>query len=230
MTELVLYDQFRSALAECVAIDEIAGIKEKAAQLEAYARVRDDADAQRQFAEIRLRACIRIGEISRDLEKAEPDKGHGAGLPISGKTKADQLAQAGISTSTANRYEELTGGKEKQLQETATIAAENYFAEQTANSEPVSMGGLKKAVTGALDQVFGKPERKQRKEIPRDTDADLLCHFLYSADHQARKHNFDPVLLAQTVMEMFVEDDLQAAREFIPLMQVFVTELEKRIP
>ena len=37
-------------------------------QLEASARVRDDLDAQRQFAEIRLRACIRIGEISRELE------------------------------------------------------------------------------------------------------------------------------------------------------------------
>jgi hypothetical protein len=27
--------------------------------------------AERQFAEIRLRACIRIGELSRELEKAK---------------------------------------------------------------------------------------------------------------------------------------------------------------
>jgi hypothetical protein len=114
MTELVLYDQFRSALAECVAIDEIAGIKERAAQLEAYARVRDDADAQRQFAEIRLRACIRIGEISRELETAKHGgAGGGSKLPTMGTSKAEQLAEAGISTSTANRYEELTGGKEQ---------------------------------------------------------------------------------------------------------------------
>ena len=61
MSDLVLYDQMRSAIAQCANVDEIAGIKNKAEQLEAYARVRDDAESQRKFAEIRLRACIRIG-------------------------------------------------------------------------------------------------------------------------------------------------------------------------
>jgi hypothetical protein len=59
-----------AAIADCANVDEVAGIKDKAAQLEAYARVRDNPEAERQFAEIRLRACIRIGEISRDLEKS----------------------------------------------------------------------------------------------------------------------------------------------------------------
>jgi hypothetical protein len=43
---------------------------------------------------IKLRACVKIGEISRDLEKAFPNKGHGAGLPTDGKTKEQQLAEA----------------------------------------------------------------------------------------------------------------------------------------
>jgi len=60
--------------------------------------------------EIHLRACVRIGELSREL-----DKGHKIGqqtevqLPASGKLKAE----AGISTSTAHRYEEIAGGPKR---------------------------------------------------------------------------------------------------------------------
>ena len=56
---------------------------------------------------------IRIGELSRDLEPAERERDSlGRLLPNDGKQgKAQTLADAGISTSTANRYEELAGGK-----------------------------------------------------------------------------------------------------------------------
>src|ERR1700751_1477452 len=58
------------------------------------------------FDETRLRACQRIGEISRDPatnERARTDL-----HPSDGKqTKTQQLAEADISTSTAQRYEQL---------------------------------------------------------------------------------------------------------------------------
>ena len=54
-----------------------------------------------------MSAYIRIGEISRELEKAVPANGHGAGLPTGGKTKSATLRDAGISTSTAHRAEQL---------------------------------------------------------------------------------------------------------------------------
>jgi hypothetical protein len=47
--------------------------------------------------EIRLRAIRKIGEISRDLEKVDNQYA----LPTDGKSKQEQLAAAGISTSTA---------------------------------------------------------------------------------------------------------------------------------
>jgi hypothetical protein len=56
-----------------------------------------------------LRAVRKIGELSRELEKAEPAKGHGAGLSNDGKTKQQKLADAGISTTSAHRYEKLAG-------------------------------------------------------------------------------------------------------------------------
>jgi hypothetical protein len=57
-----------------------------------YAKIRDDSDSERQFAEIRLRAIRKIGEINRDLEKAFPDKGHAVGLPTDGKTKGTTIS------------------------------------------------------------------------------------------------------------------------------------------
>ena len=48
----------------------------------------------------------RIGEISQELEKAQ---GARTKLLLTGekKSKEEQLAEAGISTSTAERYEQL---------------------------------------------------------------------------------------------------------------------------
>jgi hypothetical protein len=71
--------------------------------------------ATRAARKIRRRACIRIGELSRDLETAQGARNEL--LPSDGKkSKSETLADAGISTSTASRYEELAGGKEQQAQ------------------------------------------------------------------------------------------------------------------
>jgi hypothetical protein len=85
----------------------------------------------RQFAEIRLQACQRIGEISLELEKEAARNYHRR------ESKAEQLAAAGLSTSTAHRYEQLVGesmeiasqaaGRNKPRR-FATEAADVYFA------------------------------------------------------------------------------------------------------
>jgi hypothetical protein len=78
------------------------------------------------MSEIRLRAMTRIGELSRALEKAKPNKGHGAGLPTTGKTKEQQLEAAGISTSAPQRYEKLVVPSEE-LVPVVTAAMEKLF-------------------------------------------------------------------------------------------------------
>jgi hypothetical protein len=55
--------------------------------------------------QLRLRAGIKAGEISRELDAGKGGRNPKATLPTDGKSKA--LAAAGISTSTANRLEEL---------------------------------------------------------------------------------------------------------------------------
>ena len=66
------------------------------------------------------------------MENGEPSKGHGHEVPVGGKFKAEAFANAGISTSTAHRYEELTGGREEQGQKAAKVAAEKHFARAEA--------------------------------------------------------------------------------------------------
>jgi hypothetical protein len=60
------------------------------------------------MSEIRLRAITQIDRISRELEKAE--RARTDLHPTDRKqTKEEQLEAAGISTTTAHRYEQLTG-------------------------------------------------------------------------------------------------------------------------
>src|SRR5262249_50292606 len=82
-------------------------------------------EAERGFAEVKLRASIKIGELSRELEKAQ---GFAATiLPNDRKnTKTEALKQAGIPISTANDYEQLTGGREEQAQKVGTNAASAF--------------------------------------------------------------------------------------------------------
>lgn len=80
-------------------------------------------ESQQRFAEIRLRACVRIGELSRELETA---KNQYDARPNGRTSKSEALSKAGISRSTANDYEQLVGGKEKQAQ---AIAAEGKKSE-----------------------------------------------------------------------------------------------------
>ena len=63
-------------------------------------------------AAIRLRACMRIGELSMVMESKQGTRDAMTGrlVPTDGK-KETALTEAGLSTSTANRYEQLAGSE-----------------------------------------------------------------------------------------------------------------------
>ena len=106
--QLVNYTAARRALIACVKVDEAKAIRDKAAALEAYARQSQDHEMETWAAEIRVRAMRRIGEISKDLAAAKPAGGRGkVVLPTSGRTKAETLADAGLTVQEANRCEHL---------------------------------------------------------------------------------------------------------------------------
>ena len=126
MTQLVKYDEARRALQLASSVDEAKEIKDKAEALRSYAQQRGDIEMERWVAEIKLRAVVRIGELSADLEDGRGSNQH---LPTNGKLlKSAVLRSAGISTSAAHRAERLAGHTE---------AVEAYIAKKAEQRRPV---------------------------------------------------------------------------------------------
>jgi N6-adenosine-specific RNA methylase IME4 len=148
--ELTRYEAARRALAEAHRVDEVTVIKDKAEALRLYARQRADNALETMAAEIKLRAIRRIGELSRELEKAEGFKGnqHAEVVPTSGKNlKSQLLRDAGLSTSTAHRCEQIAEIPAKEF--------ERYIETKTARRQPVS--------SKELTQVLGRKVRRKEK-------------------------------------------------------------------
>ena len=113
-TGLAKYDATRQALIECATIDEAKGIKDKAQALAAYARQVKDNELEKRSVEIRERARIKFGGLSLALPKAKPgpstDTSQNGEVIVS---KSEALADAGVSTSEANRAEKLAKKSEE---------------------------------------------------------------------------------------------------------------------
>lgn len=128
--QLVRYEQARSALANCVKVDEAKSIRDKAEALRAYGRQAKDHELETWAAEIKLRAARRIGELTRELEKVG-GPGRGKRLPPGGSlSKTETLKAAGISTQQASRCEQIAAVPEPEF--------ESWIQERRAKGQPVS--------------------------------------------------------------------------------------------
>ena len=109
--------------------------------LAAYARQRDDAELEVWTQEIKLRASVRIGELVRELDRAQAG-GAGGGTKVLASilSKTEAIAEAGLSKPTAYRYQELAGPRDENLQAAGKAAAERYFAEARASKVPATEG------------------------------------------------------------------------------------------
>jgi hypothetical protein len=127
MSALIKYDQARQALAACRSVDEIKDIRDKSEAMRLYAKQAQDTELEQWAAEIKFRAQRALGELSATL----PTQKGGFGIvPTGGKHKAEVLAEAGISTSTANRYEKLASIPEPVIEE--------IIAKSKEDGKPVS--------------------------------------------------------------------------------------------
>lgn len=160
MNELVLYDQMRLSVDRCAAIDEAAGIKDKAQKLQYYAKIRDDKATETRFAEIKLRAVIKIGELSREKVKGERTEL----LATDGQklTKERALKEAGIPVCTAHRYEELAGPREEQAEAAVAYATDLAFAKARETETPLTMKQLRSDLKTALPQTLGEPPKRPK--------------------------------------------------------------------
>jgi N6-adenosine-specific RNA methylase IME4 len=98
---LIRYDAARRALAECVRVDEVLTIRDKAEAIRAYARMAKDRQLEIDAAEIRLRATRRVGEMMQAQPKNEGGRPAKTGFSENPVFKPLSLAAAGIDKNLA---------------------------------------------------------------------------------------------------------------------------------
>ena len=70
MTALIRYEAARTAVAECMSVDEVKAVIDKQQAFRLYAQMAKDRTMERQAAEIRIRAERRMGEIIKAQKEA----------------------------------------------------------------------------------------------------------------------------------------------------------------
>jgi hypothetical protein len=98
---LVKYDAMILAIEACHSVDEVKEIRDKARAIEVYAAQALNRDAERQAAEIRIRAERKTGELLRQTkkngERAAPAGNLKRGPKSAETTSETTLADLGIS-------------------------------------------------------------------------------------------------------------------------------------
>jgi hypothetical protein len=177
MSALTYYDAGRSALIQAVKIDEVKSVLNKAEAMRHYARIAGDYELESMASRLKVRAQRRIGELSKQLEKAEAHGGKVC-LPSSGKSKAATLKEAGVSTSQAHRYEKLADIPEEEFEEWIEakerkgkiIKAPEVVAAITSKKREQKAAEILKAAPPELPQsLYVGDFREYAKQIPDES-------------------------------------------------------------
>jgi hypothetical protein len=119
MSELVRYDAMCRAIDAAFAVDEVKAIHDKAAMLQAAARVAKNVEAETRAYEIRMRAARKAGELSKQIPKAQGghNKKQTPGDAESARqSKTEILNDANISTQQASDWERLSEAPRDQFE------------------------------------------------------------------------------------------------------------------
>lgn len=175
---LTRYDQMCTAIAECIRVDEAKDIRDKALALEAYYRQARNLDAEREAANVRLRAERRVGELLKDLARADAGaarnpNGRAGKEPMSGdRTQvpspyAAALQDHGMSRQAAHRFQALADIPEAEFDHALRGSFEDGSAMRwcvTETGESVYRSAIARAAAkGELvvvqTDMFGEPSQ-----------------------------------------------------------------------
>lgn len=128
MTQLIRYEQARSALAACHSVDEVKEIRDKAEAMAAYARLAKDNDMILWATEIKVRAERQAGAmLSAAAERGDraPQGRVSPELP-----KPTTLGDLGISSNQSSRWQSLASMTDEHF-ETAVATAKDTAGQVT---------------------------------------------------------------------------------------------------
>ena len=172
MTQLIHYDNMRTALMQAHQVDEVKDIRDKAEALRQYARQAGESlENQNMIAEIKLRAERRAGELLRDMERGEPNPhginqhtvvpGHDDREPeaffVSEYRSA--IEEAAIPERTARRWQEIADLPEERFEQHIAVTKDS-------GKELTSAGVMREAQAFRREQMA-----TQKQEAPAIPDA-----------------------------------------------------------
>lgn len=113
--ELIKWNAARQAIIEAKTVDEVKSIKDKAEAMRAYAKqVGESLEVQNNICEIKLRAERKIGQMSKDMPKAQ---GTRTDTSVHRVPKYKHLDDVGIKVQEAKRYEKIAELPEEKFEE-----------------------------------------------------------------------------------------------------------------
>ena len=140
-TELVKYDAMVRSIAECKKVDEVKEIRDKALALEAYAKQALNYEAERQCAEIRVRAERQCGIMLAQMEKAKGNQHVNSARSDRSTDQPKTLAEMNISKDQSSKWQQLAKVPEEEFERIITLPgtkpSANTFIKK--KEEPVRM-------------------------------------------------------------------------------------------
>jgi phage N-6-adenine-methyltransferase len=151
---LVKYDRMRSAIVEARKVDEVKDIRDKARALEVYTAQARDRLAERQVAEIRVRAERRCGELLKEMEKnGERHSEHGSRKSVS-EAPTRTLDDLGITRDQSSQWQALADIPEAKFEAALRSTAE-VFGKATTQGVIDAAGGRVPRITFVAEHLRG---------------------------------------------------------------------------
>jgi hypothetical protein len=99
------YDAMCRAIAECYRVDEVKDMRDKAEALRAYAKQAENREAEVQFAEVKVRAERKCGELLQ-MTAASGERETG-GKPLHGERVKPTLKDLGVTEIQSHRFQQI---------------------------------------------------------------------------------------------------------------------------
>ena len=189
MNELVHYNTMRHALMQAHELDEVKGIRDRAAALRAYAKQAGEGlENQNLMAEIKIRAERRAGEILAETDRnreGRPEKLAQAGRVIS--EYQEVCKDADIPRATAERWQEVARIPEELFEE--------HLATKKENRQEITSAALLKLSSDILMAERRKWKNVTARSLPPTTYnvlyADPAWEYSNTGVHGAADHHYE---------------------------------------